>query len=74
MEQFFFSVVSFSITKYNSFTIELVSNVCFNCFPNYSLSSLTIFLPERIHPKGECEVAISEKNAISINSPISFYG
>ena len=44
----------------DSFTIELVSNASFNCYPNNSLSSFTNFLPEQIHPKGECEVAISE--------------
>ena len=50
----------------NSFTIELVSNVCFNCYPNYCLSSFTIFLPEQIHLKGEWEVAISEKSYPSL--------
>ena len=44
----------------NSFTIELVSNASFNCYPNNSLSSFTNFLPEQIHLKGEWEVAISE--------------
>ena len=44
----------------DSFTIELVSNASFNCYPNNSLSSLTNFLPEQIHLKGEWEVAISE--------------
>ena len=44
----------------DSFTIELVSNVSFNCYPNNSLSSFTNFLPEQIHLKGEREVAISE--------------
>ena len=44
----------------DSFTIELVSNASFNCYPNNSLSSFTNFLPEQIHLKGEWEVAISE--------------
>ena len=44
----------------DSFTIELVSNASFNCYPNNSLSSFTNFLPERIHLKGEWEVAILE--------------
>ena len=48
------------------FTIELVSNASFNCYPNNSLSSFTNFLQEQIHLKGEWEVAISE-----ISSPSS---
>ena len=44
----------------DSFTIELVSNASFNCYPNNSLSSFTSFLLEQIHLKGEWEVAISE--------------
>ena len=44
----------------DSFTIELVSNASFNCYPNNSLSSFTNFLTEQIHLKGEWEVAISE--------------
>ena len=44
----------------DSFTIELVSNASFNCFPNNSISSFTNFLPEQIHLKVEWEVAISE--------------
>ena len=42
------------------FTIELVSNASFNCYPNNSLSSFTNFLPEQIHLTGEWKVAISE--------------
>ena len=45
----------------DSFTIELVSNAFFNCYPNNSLSYSTNFLPEQIHLKGEWEVVISEK-------------
>ena len=44
----------------DSFTIELVSNASFNCYPNNSLSSSTNFLAEQIHLKGEWEVANSE--------------
>ena len=35
-----------------SFTIELVSNASFNCYPNNSPSSFKNFLPEQIHLKG----------------------
>ena len=44
----------------DSFTIELVSNASFNCYPNNSLSSFTSFLPEQLHLKGEWKVAFSE--------------
>ena len=44
----------------DSFTIELVSNASFNCYPNNSLSYFTNFLLEQIHLKGEWEVATSE--------------
>ena len=44
----------------DSFTIGLVSNASFYCYPNNSLGSFTSFLPEQIHLKGEWEVAISE--------------
>ena len=44
----------------DSFTIELVSNASFNCYPNNSLSSFTNFLPEQIHLEREWEVANSE--------------
>ena len=44
----------------DSFTIELVSNVSFNCYPINSLNSFKNVLPEQKHPKGEWEVAISE--------------
>ena len=44
----------------DSFTIELVSNASFNCYPNNSLSSFTNFLPEQLHLKGEWNVAFSE--------------
>ena len=43
-----------------SFTIELVSNASFNCYPNNSLSSFTNFLREKLRLKGEGEVAVSE--------------
>ena len=43
------------------FTNELVSNASCNCYPNKSRSSFTKFLPEQIHLKGECEVAIPEE-------------
>ena len=44
----------------DSFTIEVVSNASFNCYPNNSLNSFTNFLLEQIHLKGEWEVALSE--------------
>ena len=44
----------------DSFTIELVSNASFNCYPNSSLSSFTNVQPEQTHLKGEWEVAFSE--------------
>ena len=44
----------------DSFTIELVSNASFKCYPNSSLSSFIVFLLEQIHLKREWEVAISE--------------
>ena len=33
----------------NSFTVELVSNASFDCYPNNTLSSFTNFLPEQIN-------------------------
>ena len=44
----------------NSFTIELVSNASFNCYPNKILSSFSNFLQEQTHLKGKWEAAISE--------------
>ena len=44
----------------SSFTVELVSNASFDCYPNNTLSSFTNFLPEQIDLEGEWEVAISE--------------
>ena len=44
----------------DSFSIELVSNASFNCFPNKSLSSFTNILPGKINLKGEWEFAITE--------------
>ena len=44
----------------NSFSIELVFNASFNCYPNKSFSSSTIVLPEQIRLKGEWEIVISE--------------
>ena len=56
----FFKLNFYRSVVMDSFTIELVSNASFNCFPNNSLISFTIFLPKQIHLKGEWEVAISE--------------
>lgn len=61
-----------------SFTIELVSNASFDCYPNNTLSSFTNFLPERIDLKGEWEVAITEISYPSMYQNITdgrfFYG
>ena len=42
-----------------SYTVELVSNASFDCYPNNTLSSFTNFLPELINLEGEWEVAIN---------------
>ena len=44
----------------SSFTVELVSNSSFDCYPNNTLSSFTNFLPQQISLDGEWEVAITE--------------
>ena len=44
----------------DSFTIELVSNASSQLFPNNTLSSFTIFMPEQVNLDGQWEVAISE--------------
>ena len=44
----------------DSFTTELVSNASLQLFPNNTLSSFTIFLPEQVNLDGQWEVAISE--------------
>ena len=56
----FFKLSFYRSVVINYFTIELVSNASFNCYPSYSLSSFTKFLPEQLHLKGEWEDAISE--------------
>ena len=55
----FFKLNFYRSAVMDSFTIELVSNASFICYPNRNLSSFTNFLPEQIHLKGEWEVAIS---------------
>ena len=44
----------------DSLTIELVSNASGELFPNNTLSSFTIFLPEQVNLEGQWEVAISK--------------
>ena len=44
----------------SSFTVELVSNASFDCYPNNILSCFTNFLSEQINLDGEREVAITE--------------
>ena len=39
--------------KMSSFTVELVSNASFDCYPNNTLNSFTNFLPEQINLDGE---------------------
>ena len=43
-----------------SFTKGLVSNASAHLFPDSTLSCFTDFLPEQLHLKGQCEVAVSE--------------
>ena len=50
----------------DSFTIELVSNASFNCYPNKTLSYFTNFQLEQIHLKGEWKVATSETSYPSL--------
>ena len=44
----------------SSFTVELVSNAPFDCYPNNAISSFTNFLPDQISLDGEWEVPIIE--------------
>ena len=44
----------------NSFTVELVSNASFDCYPNNTLSPFTNFLPEQINLEVEWDVPITE--------------
>ena len=44
----------------DSCTIELVSNASGELFPDNTLSSCTIFLPEQVNLEGQWKVAISE--------------
>ena len=53
------------------FTIELVSNASFNCYPKNSLSSLTNFLPEQILLRRDWEVAISDISFPSLNQNVT---
>ena len=55
----------------NSFTVELVSNASFDCYPNNTLSSFTNFLPEQINLEGEWEVAITELSNPSLYQNIT---
>ena len=50
----------------NSFTVEMISNASFYCYPNNTLNSLTNFLPEQINLEGEWEVAITEQSYPSL--------
>ena len=55
----------------SSFTVELVSNASFDCYPNNTLSSFTNFLPEQINLVGEWEVAITELSYPSLYQNIT---
>ena len=55
----------------DSFTVELVSNASGELFPGNTLTSFTIFLPERKHLEGQWEVAISEKSYPSMYQNIT---
>ena len=55
----------------SSFTVELVSNASFDCYPNIKLSSFKIFLPEQINLDGEWEVAITERSYPSLYQNIT---
>ena len=55
----------------SSFTVELVSNGSFDCYPNNTLSSFTNFLPEQINLDGEWEVAITELSYPSLYKNIT---
>ena len=55
----------------DSFTIELVSNVSGELFPDNTLSSFTNFLPEQVNLEGQWEVAISEISYPSIYQNIT---
>ena len=55
----------------NSFTVELVSNASFDCFPNNTLNSFTNFSPEQINLEGEWEVAITELSYPSLYQKIT---
>ena len=55
----------------NSFTVELVSNVSFDCYPNNTLSSFINFLPEHFNLEGEWEVALTELSYPSLYQSIT---
>ena len=55
----------------SSFTVEMVSNASFDCYPNNTLSSFTSFIPEQINPDGEWEVSITELSYPSLYQNIT---
>ena len=55
----------------NSFTVELISNASFDCYPNNTMSTFTNFLPEQINLDGEWEVAITELSYPSLYQNIN---
>ena len=54
-----------------SFTIELVSNVFAQLFPDNTLGSFKNFLPEQLNLEGQWEVAISEISYASMYQNIT---
>ena len=55
----------------SSFTVELVSNALFHCYPKNTLSSFTNFLPEQLNFDREWEVAITELSYPSLYQNIT---
>ena len=55
----------------DSFTIELISNACWELFPNKTLSSFTNFLPEQVNLEGQWQAGISEKSYPSMYQNIT---
>ena len=53
------------------FTVELVSNASFDCYPNNTLICFTNFLPEQFNLDGEWEVAITELSYPSLYQNIT---
>ena len=55
----------------NFFTVELILNASFDCYPIITLSSFTSLFPENIKIEGEWEVAITELSFQSLYQNIT---